>query len=98
MILKKLLEYILQIFNKKYEKPFAFYFYFTFSFKFLQTSLIIKELIKHENKFNGKVFHDRKNSENRFSEFSCFMEGFKSTSWTFLSSLHNETITKYIFH
>ena len=42
---------------------------------FLQTSLIIKELIKHENKFNRKVFHDRENSENRFSEFSYFMKG-----------------------
>ena len=43
---------------------------FTFSFKFLQTSLITKELIKHENKFNRKVFHDRENYENRFSAFS----------------------------
>ena len=49
---------------------FAFYFMFPFSFKFLQTSLIRKELIKHKNKFNGKkVFHDRENSENRFSDF-----------------------------
>ena len=50
---------------------------FTFSFKFSHTSFIIKELIKHENKFNRKVFHDRENSENRFSEFSYFMKGFK---------------------
>ena len=38
-----------------------FIFMFTFSFKFLQTSLTIKELIKHENKFNRKVlqvFHE----------------------------------------
>ena len=54
-----------------------FTFTFTFSFKFLQTSLIIKELIKHKNKFNRKVFHDRKNSENRFSEFWYFMKYFK---------------------
>ena len=40
-------------------------------------SLIIKELIAHENKFNRKVFHDRENSENRFSEFSYFMKGIK---------------------
>ena len=46
---------------------FAFYFMFTFSFKFSQTSLIIKELIKHENKFNRKVFHHRENSENRWN-------------------------------
>ena len=39
-----------------------------FSFKFSRTSLIIKELIKHKNKFDRKVFHDRENSENRFSE------------------------------
>ena len=63
----------------KYEKPLrvCFYFMFTFSFKFSQTSLIIKEFIKHENKFTRKVFHDRENSENRFSEFSYFMKGFK---------------------
>ena len=54
-----------------------FTFMFTFSFKFMQMSLIIKELIKHENKFNRKFFHDRENSENRFSEFSYFMKGFK---------------------
>ena len=58
---------------------------FTCSFKFLQTSLIKKDLIKHENKFNRKVFHDKENSENRVSEFS-------------LGSLHNETIVKYVFH
>ena len=50
---------------------------FAFSFKFLQTSLITKELIKHENKFNRKGIHGRENSENRFSEFSYFMKGFK---------------------
>ena len=48
--------------------------YICFYFK---TSLIIIELIKHENKFNRKVFYDRENSENRFSEFSYFMKGFK---------------------
>ena len=47
------------------------------SFKLLRTSLIIKELIKHGNKFNRKVFRDRENSENRFSEFSYFMKVFK---------------------
>ena len=56
---------------------FAFYLMFLFFFKFLQTSLIVKELIKHKNKFNKKVFHDRENSENRFSEFSYFMKGLK---------------------
>ena len=54
-----------------------FAFMFTFSIKFLQTSLMIKELIKHKNKFNRKVFHDRENSENRFSEFWYFMKYFK---------------------
>ena len=48
-----------------------------FTSKLLQTSLITKELIMHENKFNRKVFHDRENSENRFSEFSYFMKGLK---------------------
>ena len=56
---------------------FAFCFMFTFSFKFLQTLLIIKELIKHEHKFNRKVFHKRENSKYRFSEFSHFIKGFK---------------------
>ena len=50
---------------------------FTFSFKFLQTSFRINELIKHESKFNRKVFHNRENSRNRFSGFSFFMKGFK---------------------
>ena len=49
MILKKLLESIFQFFQHKVRKT-----------KFLQTSLITKELIKHENKFNSKVFHGRK--------------------------------------
>ena len=52
--------------NTKNHLKFAFYFMFTFSFKFSQTSL---KLIKHENKFNRKVFPYRENSENRFSEF-----------------------------
>ena len=50
---------------------------FTFSFKSAQTLLIIKELIKHESKFNRKVFDDREKSENGFSEFSYLMKGFK---------------------
>ena len=56
---------------------FAFCLYVKFSFKFLQMSWITKELIKHENKFNRKVFHNRQNSENRFSEFFYFMKGLK---------------------
>ena len=39
--------------------------------------MITKELIKHENKLNSKVFHDRENSENRFSEFLYFMKCLK---------------------
>ena len=42
----------------KYEKPLHVWFIhimFTFVFKFLKTSLIIKELIKHENKFNSSL-------------------------------------------
>ena len=58
------------LFIRQSEKPLIFAFYF-------KTSLIIKELIKHENKLNRKVFHDRENSENRFLEFSYFMKGFK---------------------
>ena len=58
----------LSFINLKKTLVFAFYF---------KTPLIIKELIKHESKFNRKVFHDRENSENQFSEFSYFMKGFK---------------------
>ena len=43
--------------------------------------MITKGLIKHRNKFNSKVFHDRENPENVS----------KIISWTFLGSLHNET-------
>ena len=83
MIMKKLLESTFLFFNIKYEKPlyvcfFTFMFnFFMFTFKFLQTSLITKELIKHENKSNRKVFHNRESSKNRFSEFLCFIKGFK---------------------
>ena len=80
MILRKLLESIIQFFQYKVRKTTLYLlltFMFTFFFKFLQTSLIRKELIKHGNKFNRKVFHNRKNSENRFSEFSYFMKGLK---------------------
>ena len=57
MILKKLLESIFQFFQYKVRKTtlrFLFTFMFTFAFKFLQMSLITKELIKHENKFNRR--------------------------------------------
>ena len=80
MILKKLLESIFQFFQYKIRKTIScllFTFMFTLCFKFFQTSLKTKELIKHENKFNRKFFHDRENSENLFSEFSYFMKGLK---------------------
>ena len=68
---------VFQFFQYKVRKTFLYLlFTFTFTFsKFLQTSLITKELIKHENKFNRKVFDDRESSENRFLEFSYFMKG-----------------------
>ena len=77
---------------------FAFYVMFPFFFKFLQTSLIIKELIKRKNKFNRKVFHDRENSENRFSEFSSFMKALKGRiHWEiFLSEQFMKYSFKYI--
>ena len=64
------------------KKPLIFAFY-------IKMSLIIKELIKHENKFNRKVFHHRKTFSRKAS---------KSISWIFIRSLHNETIVKYVFH
>ena len=71
---------------------------FTFSFKFLQTSLIIEELIKHDNRLNRinrKVFHDSENSENRFLEFSFFMNIYHEHSSVVYN---NETIMKHVFH
>ena len=73
----------------------CFYVMFPFFFKFLQTPLIMKELIKHKNKFNRKVFHDRENSENRFSEFSYFMKALKGRiHWEIFLSEH---FMKYSF-
>ena len=72
MILKKLLESIFQFFQYKVRKTtlcLLFTFMFTFSYKFLQTSLITKELIKYENTFNRKVFHDRENLKIDFQNF-----------------------------
>ena len=61
-----------------------------------QTSLIIKELIKLENKFNRNVFHDRVFHD--FQNFHILSKGFKKYIWTFLGSLHDEgTIVKYVF-
>ena len=64
----------------------------------MQTSLITKELIKHENKFNGRVFHDRENCENWFSEFSYFMGGLRGVSWAFLGDLRGEAVVGCVFH
>ena len=46
------------IWNTKNHFKLAFYFMLTVSLKFSQTSLIIKEFIKYENKFNRKVFRN----------------------------------------
>ena len=76
MILKKkqLSNLYSNFFNIKYEKPLCLLFTFilTFSFNFLQMSLITKELIEHENKFNRKVFLYHESSEKRFSQFVIF--------------------------
>ena len=77
---EKLPESIFQFFQYKVRKTalcLLFNFMFTFCFKFLQTWLKTKELIKHESKFNRKVFHDGENSENLFLKFSYFMKGLK---------------------
>ena len=68
----------------------CFLLLFTFSFIFLQTSLITKELTKHENKF--KSFMIEKLLKIDFQNFHISWKASKSISWTFLSSLHNETI------
>ena len=69
--------------------------------------MIIKELIKHENKFKRKVFHDKENSENRFWEFSYFMKGFKKyvmniywsfTKWNYHEIRISWNALKEIFH
>ena len=110
MILKKLLESIFQFFQYKVRKTtlcLLFTFMFTFAFKFLKTSLITKELIKREDKFNRKAFHDWENSENSFSEFSYFMKCFKKymmnisqwfTQWKYREIPISRTALKEIFH
>ena len=69
--------------------------------------MIIKELIKHENKFNRKVFHDRENSENQFSGFSYSMKCFKKyimnisrkfTQWDYREIRISWNALKEIFH
>ena len=84
----------------KLKKPFIFAFYF-------KTLLIIKELIKHENKFKKKVFHDKENSENRFWEFSYFLKGFKMyimniyrsfTKWNYHEIRISWNALKELFH
>ena len=59
--------------------------------------MLTKELIKHGNKFNSKVFHDRENSENRFSEFLYFMKCLKKYIMN-ISRYFTQTIVKYAFH
>ena len=70
------------------------------------TPLITKGLIKHGNKFNSKVFHDRENSENRFSEFLYFMKCLKKyilklsrlTQWNYREIRISWNSLKEIFH
>ena len=50
---------------------------FPFFFNFLQTSLIIIELIKHKNKFNRKIFDDRENSEKLIFRIFIFHKRFQ---------------------
>ena len=69
---------------------------FPFSLKSLRTILIIKELIKDKNKFNRKafpVFHDKENSEDRFSEFSYYMKGFR-IPWTLSSVVYTMKLSR----
>ena len=82
----------------KYEKPLCLLFTFilTFSFNFLQMSLITKELIEHENKFNRKVFLYHESSEKRFSQFVIFCKKPQKVYHEVVS--HNKTIVKYLFH
>ena len=50
-----------KIFNIKYEKPLCLLFILCLHFpiNFCRRSLKIKKLIKHENKFNRKLFHEK---------------------------------------
>ena len=93
---EKLLESVFQFFQYKVRQNtlcLLFTFMFIFYFKFLQTTLITKELIKHENKFNRKVFHDRENPQNRFSEFLYFMKGLKK----YMGRIHCEIFLSEYF-
>ena len=53
------------------------HFMFPFFFNFLQTSLIIIELIKHKNNFNRKIFDDRENSEKLIFRIFIFHKRFQ---------------------
>ena len=56
--------------------------------------VIDNKLIKHENKFNRKVFHEQENSESQFSEFSCFMKGYKKYMTNISQKL--QSFTRYL--
>ena len=55
----------------------TFYNYLNYIFFWIFVDAIDNKKINHENKFNRKAFHEQENSENWFSEFSCFMKGNK---------------------
>ena len=59
---------------------------FHFTLNFCRRSLIIKDLIKHKNKFNRKFLHDRQFWKSIFRIF-IFLERLQKISWTFLGSL-----------
>ena len=64
------------------------------SFEFLQQSLIIKELIKHETKFKTKSFANKKILKIDFQNYHVSRKAIKSIKKTFCGSLHNEIDVK----
>ena len=64
------------------------------SFEFLQKSLIIKDLIKYETKFNKKSFANKKILKNDFQNYDASRKAIKSNTRTFCGSLHNEIDVK----
>ena len=72
----------------KYEKLLYVYF--------LQLPLIIKELIKHENTFNRKVFHEQEHSENRYQNFHSSWKATKIRHFSIVYTMKLSSNTYFI--
>ena len=62
----------------------------------MQTPLIIKELIKHENTFNRKVFHEQEHSENRYQNFHSSWKATKIRHFSIVYTMKLSSNTYFI--